>query len=91
MEVLMLNDRDLQELLARAGQVGLEAEHRREARLIDDAITATARGGMGVIRLEDTLGAVCEGRVQTLIIQEEFRAPGFRCRGRTGRPQGHAI
>lgn len=39
----MLNDRDLQELLARAGQVGLEAEHRREARLIDDAVELAVR------------------------------------------------
>jgi len=69
------------DVLEKAMQIGREAEKRRENRLVDAAITAAAKGGDGVVRLDDTLGAVREGRVQTLIIQEGLRTPGYRCQG----------
>jgi peptide subunit release factor 1 (eRF1) len=60
--------------------VGQEAERRREARLVDAVVTGAAKGKGGVVRLEDTLGALHEGRVQTLLFREGFGAPGYRCR-----------
>jgi len=69
------------DVLAKAMEVGQEAERRREERLVEAVITAAAKGAGGVARLEDTLGAVHEGRVQILIIQEGLRAPGYRCLG----------
>lgn len=69
------------EVLARALEVGQQAERRREEALAQQVVTAAAKGQNGVIRLADTLEAVREGRVQTLLISEGYRAPGFRCTG----------
>jgi peptide subunit release factor 1 (eRF1) len=69
------------EVLERAMQIGQEAERRREAQLVEVVMTGAAKGRGGVIRLDDTLKAVHEGRVQTLLIREGFRASGYRCSG----------
>lgn len=69
------------EVLARAMEIGREAEHKREARLVEAAITGAAKGRGGVVRLEETLNAVHQGRVQTLLIQDGLRAQGRRCKG----------
>lgn len=67
------------EVLARAMQVGLEAERHREERMVDNAFTAAARGGAGATGLEDTLKAAHECRVQTLLVFEGYHEPGCRC------------
>jgi peptide subunit release factor 1 (eRF1) len=69
------------EVLEKAMQVGQEAEHQREARLVNDLVTAAAKGGAGVVRLDDTLGALREGRIQMLVVLEGFRSPGHECAG----------
>jgi peptide chain release factor subunit 1 len=69
------------DVLERAMQVGLEAEERRKTKLVEAVVTGDAKGRGGVVRLEDTLRAVHEGRVQTLIISDGLRAPGWKCRG----------
>jgi peptide subunit release factor 1 (eRF1) len=33
------------------------------------------------MKLDDTLRCVHEGRVQSLVIREGYRAPGYRCQG----------
>lgn len=58
-----------------------QVEAEREAALADAVITAAAKGSNGVVRLGDTLSAVHEGRVQTLVVAEGYRAPGYRCTG----------
>jgi peptide chain release factor subunit 1 len=67
------------QVLQKAMEVGRATEQEKVDQLIDAAITAAAKGREGVIRLDDTLGAVRAGNVQTLMISEGFRAPGFRC------------
>jgi peptide chain release factor subunit 1 len=69
------------EVLARAMEIGQQAERRREARLVDTAITNAAKGTGGGVRLDETLSAVHEGRVQTLIVQEGYRSAGYQCAG----------
>jgi rubrerythrin len=69
------------EVQKKALEIGQQAERRREIRLVENIITAAAKGADGVVRLDDTLGAVHEGRVQTLIVQEGYRAKGFECQG----------
>jgi len=66
---------------ARAMQVGQEAEKRREHKLVEATVTNAAKGRGGVVRLEATLHAVHEGRVQTLLLLAGLRAPGYRCTG----------
>jgi len=69
------------EVLERAMQIGQEAERRREAKLVDMAITGAAKRRGGVVGLEDTLTAAYLRRVQTLLIRDGLRAAGYRCRG----------
>jgi peptide chain release factor subunit 1 len=69
------------EVKERAMQIGREAELRREARLVDAVITGAAKGKGGVVSLDNTLQALRSGRVQTLVVEEGYHAPGFRCRG----------
>ncbi len=40
-----------------------------------------AKGGIGVIGLIDTLNAIHEGRVKSLLVLENFEEEGFRCNG----------
>jgi len=68
------------DVLARAMQIGREAEHKREARLVEAVVTGAAKGRGGVVQLEETLNAVHQGRVQTLLIQDGLRAQGRRCK-----------
>ncbi|RPI88325.1 MAG: hypothetical protein EHM41_01760 [Chloroflexi bacterium] len=69
------------EVFNRAMEIGMEAEKRREHQLISTMITGAAKGRGGVIHLDETLSAVHDGRVQTLVIQEGYRAPGYQCTG----------
>ena len=69
------------EVLARTMQIGLEAEQKREARLVDAVITAAAKGGGGTIGIDATLTAVHDGRVQTLLVSEGYSMPGYHCKG----------
>lgn len=69
------------EILEKALQVGREADNRREIRLIEAVITGAAKGRGGVARLEDTLRAIHEGRVHTLLFREGLKTSGGRCDG----------
>ena len=69
------------EVLERAMQIGREAERRRETELIKTLINNASKGRGGVVKLDDTLRSVHEGRVQSLVIREGYRAPGYRCKG----------
>jgi peptide subunit release factor 1 (eRF1) len=69
------------EVLAKAMHIGKDAEQRREEHLVDMMITGAAKGKGSVIRLDDTLSALHNGRIQTLVILDGFRAPGYRCTG----------
>jgi peptide chain release factor subunit 1 len=69
------------EVKEKAMQIGIEAEDRRKAKLINTVITGAAKGKGGVVRLEDTLRAVHEGRVMTLVIKDGLRVSGWSCRG----------
>ena len=67
------------EVLHKALQIGKLAEYKHEAQLVDTLITNAAKQQGGVVDLDETLKAVHEGRVQTLVVSQGFRAPGFQC------------
>ena len=69
------------EVLARAMQIGQEAELRRTQRLLDDLITTAAKGKGAVVGLENTLDAINNNKVQTLVVEEGFRSGGSECQG----------
>jgi peptide subunit release factor 1 (eRF1) len=54
-----------------------KANAERETKLVDKMIGMQAGGGTAVIGLDDTLQAVSDKRVQTLIISDGYRAPGY--------------
>ncbi|MDY6878528.1 MAG: hypothetical protein SWK90_20300 [Chloroflexota bacterium] len=58
-------------------------EEERKTALVETVFTAAAKGRGGAIRLADTLGAVQEGRVQTLVIARDYHQPGYQCRNCT--------
>jgi len=68
-----------EEILEKILEIGKKAEQAQEKELIDSLITNTAKGQGGVLALDETLGAVYEGRVQTLLLDRDFRAAGYRC------------
>jgi peptide chain release factor subunit 1 len=78
------------QVLEKALEVAQHALEEKEARLVNAVITAAAKGREGIIGLDDTLGAVHAGRVQTLLISEGFRAAGARCKG-CGFVTAHAL
>jgi hypothetical protein len=69
------------EIRDRAFAILEQVEAERKAALADAVITATAKGRNGVAGLGDTLNAVHEGRVQTLVVAQGYQAPGYRCQG----------
>jgi len=69
------------EVMEKAIEIGKIAEQNQEQRMLDSVITGAAKGRGGVTGLDETLGAVHDGRAQTLLISEGFRASGFRCQG----------
>jgi peptide subunit release factor 1 (eRF1) len=69
------------QILEQAMRVAQDAEREKEARLVTSIVTAAAKGREGVVGLDETLGTVHVGRVQTLAISEGFRATGYRCNG----------
>jgi peptide chain release factor subunit 1 len=68
-------------LLTRATREALDAQTKLMQHLVDQSITLTAKGSHGVTGLIDTLNAIHEGRVKTLLVDHDFDAPGYRCKG----------
>lgn len=53
------------------------ANTEREKKLVKTLLGAQASGGQAVVGLDDTLQAISNRRVQTLVISDGFRMPGF--------------
>ena len=70
-----------QEVLEQATRVALAAQERISQALVNQAITLAAKGSNGVTGLIDTLNAIHEGRVKTLLVLQDFEESGFRCSG----------
>ena len=69
------------EVMERAMAIGQEADRKRENQLIQTIMTEAAKNRNGVVALGPTLRAVHDGRVQTLLIRDGYRAQGSRCSG----------
>lgn len=69
------------QVLERATHIVGVREREREARLVETLVTTAAKGREAVVGLEDTLSALHDGRILTLIVSEGFRSPGYRCTG----------
>jgi len=69
------------EVLERAMQIGQQTERERQVRLVEAIVTSAAKGRAGVVGIENTLNALREGRIQSLVIRDGYRSPGYRCKG----------
>jgi rubrerythrin len=69
------------DVLEQATEKALAAQEHLNNRLVDQVITLSAKGSNGVIGLIDTLNAIHEGRVRTLLVSQEFEREGYRCKG----------
>jgi peptide subunit release factor 1 (eRF1) len=54
-----------------------ETNVKRETELVKTMITTAAKGGNATLGLAPTLKSVSEGRVQILVISDDFRSPGY--------------
>jgi rubrerythrin len=69
------------EVLEEATRVAINAREKINQSLVDQAITLAAKGSYGVTGLIDTLNAIHEGRVKTLLLLQHFEQAGYRCEG----------
>ncbi len=69
------------EVLDKAMQIGNQAELHKEEQLLSKLVTGAAKERKGVLGLDDTLIAVHDGRVQSLVMQDGYRAMGYQCQG----------
>jgi peptide subunit release factor 1 (eRF1) len=66
-------------ILARVLAVEQATERRVEAERVAALLEAALGHGPGVLGLDRTLEVVVEGRVRVLVVEEDFRQPGFEC------------
>ncbi len=67
------------DLLTRSLDIVAQVDQAEEQRIVSEAVTAAAKGGAGVIGLVDTLFALHRAQVRTLLIEEDYHAPGYVC------------
>jgi peptide subunit release factor 1 (eRF1) len=63
----------------RAYEVAQDAQRQSEVELLEQIITAAAKGGVGAIGLADTLTAFQQGRVYHLIVDPNLHVAGKQC------------
>jgi len=69
------------EVMERSAELIQAEERRREQKLVNDMITATAKGAGAVTGLADTFYVAHQGRVHTLVMEKDFEADGYLCDG----------
>jgi len=57
----------------------LAHEREEEARLVDGVVGQALRGGLAVLGPDDVVLALNEGRIHTLVLEEDFERTGWRC------------
>lgn len=62
-------------------QILQKVETLRKESLIEAVVTAAAKGANGIVRLDETLSAAHEGRIQVLVLERDYHSPGYRCTG----------
>jgi peptide subunit release factor 1 (eRF1) len=67
------------EVLAKAIRLGSEAEKAQEASLVEQAITAAAKGSGGAVGLEAVLAATADHRVHVLLVSGGYYSTGAQC------------
>lgn len=69
------------EVLDQLMEEALSAQDKINRALVEQSVTLAAKGSHGVTGLIDTLNAIHEGRVKTLLVDADFEQEGYRCAG----------
>ena len=69
-----------EEVRNKAIEIGLQSERKQENQLVERLVTRAAKGEDAVVGLEDTLGAVNQHKVQTLIMADGYHQTGYQCK-----------
>ena len=69
------------DILEQATREAVAVQDKINQSLVEQAITLAAKGSTGVTGLIDTLNAIHEGRVKTLLVLQDFEEDGYRCEG----------
>ena len=69
----------VEQIRTAALEVEAEVERRKEAELVGRLRDAVGAGNRGVAGLDDTLKALVERRVDTLLVSNGYAHPGWRC------------
>ncbi len=69
------------EIRERSQEILQDLKRKRQQDLIKTVFTASAKGSNGIITLNETLSMAYEGRIQVLVLEQSYHAPGFRCGG----------
>ena len=69
------------EVMARSAELIAAEQPQREQKLVDDLITAAAKGAGAVTGLADTFYSAHQGRVHALVLERGFEADGYLCAG----------
>lgn len=72
-------DATLSEVRDRSAELIQAKERQREGQLVEDLITAAAKGGGAVTGVADTFYVTHEGRVHTLVVEKDFESEGYLC------------
>jgi peptide chain release factor subunit 1 len=67
------------EVLKKVSPLLEEYERQKERKILDILITKVLKGDAAVVGIEDTLNAVIEGRVHTLVLDRDYRSKGYKC------------
>lgn len=70
-----------EDVLAAVSGLMEEDERRREREVLDALEAGVSTGGRGTAGLDETLAALNEFRVETLVYEQGFSAPGVLCKG----------
>ncbi|MCB8921959.1 MAG: hypothetical protein H6662_10265 [Ardenticatenaceae bacterium] len=65
------------EVRARSLQMLRQNNEEREQELVANVLNAAAAGGSATLGLDDTLQAICDKRIQLLVLSDGYRTPGY--------------
>ena len=69
------------EIKEKATELVSAGEQEQEVQLVEEMVTAAAKGAGAVTGLPDTFYVAHQGRVRTLVVERGFEAPGYLCGG----------
>jgi rubrerythrin len=68
------------DVLARAMQIGREAEAHRETHIVENLLASAPKGTAATLGLKNTIDSINEERVRILVVADDFHQAGYYCK-----------